>query len=702
MSKYYCQPYNGDDPFLFISYSHIDYMKVETILNILHRRGFRIWYDKKGAGIDSGNNWLDHIHNRIDSSHAFLGFISSSTEFRQIVLDEITRAIEKREKDPNYKVILLLLDRVSPDRFPPKICDEMKNIQYIDFQKWGGITEEFVQILLNCDWPIQIIAPEYRDVEKKYTNVLETFDEIFKDKGFLAFNQFNFTEKESKVNGENIRFYAVSPDDIDQNTVYPIVMDNQWIPTDLLYDDGFFEKLEGGLYDPSVARQIIPRQRNEIFRSLLHNWQIVVNRASIENSKVFSDWYCNDNEEYEAFKQLLSSGSVILYLMREYSPVITPNYGYNSKTFERWKAFCKEIPVFCLRFDWDDSSNKYESTSLLGYVFQNFCMTTVYNQYRMEGLMKSMNIPDSQKKAFVKIWKQIHDDVVQWNESDTDEGPYRRDRFYKNFIVKKETDVENGIIDINKPFARELKQIIDFNYCTNLPLALQIQPLIPKDSKMNFYLLSERTAKQRQREIGISELICAVSEFEAEFIPDKKLPVFRELSGFNLDTVWQLRQLKEWAEYMRAVTEGKQRSQTSYVDLYSVSKIWERYQKFIAAASEQIAGIGHMLKKDGALSVTYSFEGIKIITVYLKNKKRMQVIGNIDTNGEGLNRKTGIAIDIACGDVLENDLNNVLLTEIRLFEGITHDSGTDMLNMLIQALEKKGFCCVQQENVKNG
>lgn len=103
MSKYYCQPYNGDDPFLFISYSHMDYMKVETILNILHRRGFRIWYDKKGAGIDSGNNWLEHIHNRIDSSHAFLGFISSSTEFRQIVLDEIVRAIEKRERIPPTK-----------------------------------------------------------------------------------------------------------------------------------------------------------------------------------------------------------------------------------------------------------------------------------------------------------------------------------------------------------------------------------------------------------------------------------------------------------------------------------------------------------------------------------------------------------------------------------------------------------------------
>ena len=39
------EAYNGDDPYLFVSYSHRDTAKVYPILDALYDRKYRIWYD---------------------------------------------------------------------------------------------------------------------------------------------------------------------------------------------------------------------------------------------------------------------------------------------------------------------------------------------------------------------------------------------------------------------------------------------------------------------------------------------------------------------------------------------------------------------------------------------------------------------------------------------------------------------------------
>lgn len=52
--KYIELPYNGLNPYIFVSYSHRDKDRVFPILSLLQRNSVRTWYDD---GIQGGNNW---------------------------------------------------------------------------------------------------------------------------------------------------------------------------------------------------------------------------------------------------------------------------------------------------------------------------------------------------------------------------------------------------------------------------------------------------------------------------------------------------------------------------------------------------------------------------------------------------------------------------------------------------------------------
>ena len=58
------EAYEGDRPYLFVSYSHKDKDRVFPILEQMKQAGFRLWYDQ---GIESTSEWdvvvADHLHN---------------------------------------------------------------------------------------------------------------------------------------------------------------------------------------------------------------------------------------------------------------------------------------------------------------------------------------------------------------------------------------------------------------------------------------------------------------------------------------------------------------------------------------------------------------------------------------------------------------------------------------------------------------
>lgn len=68
--------YTGDEPYLFVSYSHRDTGKVYPILDALYDRKYRIWYDES---CETGNDFRDELRQRIEGAEAVLLFVSDAS-----------------------------------------------------------------------------------------------------------------------------------------------------------------------------------------------------------------------------------------------------------------------------------------------------------------------------------------------------------------------------------------------------------------------------------------------------------------------------------------------------------------------------------------------------------------------------------------------------------------------------------------------
>ncbi len=61
--------YTGDDPYVFVSYSHADAAAVFRLLVALRDQGVNIWYDE---GIDPGSKWRAELSNAIANAERML------------------------------------------------------------------------------------------------------------------------------------------------------------------------------------------------------------------------------------------------------------------------------------------------------------------------------------------------------------------------------------------------------------------------------------------------------------------------------------------------------------------------------------------------------------------------------------------------------------------------------------------------------
>ena len=94
MKKCDFMPYEGDLPYIFVSYAHKDALKVYPILEALNDRGFRIWYDD---GIAPGSEWPENIAQHLDSCAVTLAFVSENSMASDNCRREITFALSRRK-----------------------------------------------------------------------------------------------------------------------------------------------------------------------------------------------------------------------------------------------------------------------------------------------------------------------------------------------------------------------------------------------------------------------------------------------------------------------------------------------------------------------------------------------------------------------------------------------------------------------------
>lgn len=81
--------YEGELPYIFVSYAHADREVVSCLTRGLDRQGFRVWLD---AGIQHGAPWQEHIAQRIAGCSCMLVFLSPAAAASRNCCSEISYA----------------------------------------------------------------------------------------------------------------------------------------------------------------------------------------------------------------------------------------------------------------------------------------------------------------------------------------------------------------------------------------------------------------------------------------------------------------------------------------------------------------------------------------------------------------------------------------------------------------------------------
>lgn len=102
MSECKITPYEGHEPYIFVSYSHQNKEQVYRVIEALQNAGFRVWFDE---GIRPGDEWNTVIAEHIEKCSAVVPFISRDFVASTFCTREVTFASIDCQK-PFISVIL--------------------------------------------------------------------------------------------------------------------------------------------------------------------------------------------------------------------------------------------------------------------------------------------------------------------------------------------------------------------------------------------------------------------------------------------------------------------------------------------------------------------------------------------------------------------------------------------------------------------
>lgn len=175
--------YDGEEPYLFVSYSHKDKDVVESVIQLLQRQACNIWYD---PGITPGESWNDDIAKHLKNAKCFLVFLSGNSICSEYVLDEIYYA-----KKAKINTIPCYIENIE---LPDELDLSIGRIQAIN-----GCQKNVVNIV----GELKELLPEevfHRTTSPFYTGVRNSF--------FLERTSVPFP-KGSYFDGEDLEFFEL-------------------------------------------------------------------------------------------------------------------------------------------------------------------------------------------------------------------------------------------------------------------------------------------------------------------------------------------------------------------------------------------------------------------------------------------------------------------------------------------------------------
>lgn len=562
---------------VFISYSHQDHVCAQGIARFLIRQGYDVWIDVDK--LTAGQNWASNIEDALKNSDVFLALLSKNSVRRSEVLKEIASALQRHEQEPEFSVLFVVIGAVHPAWFSnadsetsQAVIRYLKTMQFVQLDARGSIRISNMQELLQALHGQPHYAGSYN------------FELIKDDYIYEA----GIPEKVYDNNAENF-FYRVHVSDLASSTAFPFALDNQWLPDEIMQKDSPLrgQFLTYGYRSPDVQEYLNGFQNRNLFLALIHSRQIILNRASILNSQSLQKFYFSESglpaAEKDAFRKLIRNGSIIIFLYgnNELTPYIEhrPSYSTVLHAVEEWNALCSEIPMYCIRENWEVPVDKHSEE------FVKQCTTLAFNTESNDMLAECFGFDSLQKKEFLAVMKEIEMTVflqthIIGTGHRTEVKGYSRSSFYKNFVVAEKSlehsdPILDCILDPQKPFSQELKKLIDVFYNSMFTRFFQCSAMIPDIRPEDTYIY-QLYLPHGGKEVDPGELEYAFSEF---FKNKDILLLIQELGddfyleNWTLERICRYRNTLRWREYVELLEYITNRSSCWEVDFNEVENL---------------------------------------------------------------------------------------------------------------------------------
>lgn len=341
----------------------------------------------------------------------------------------------------------------------------------------------------------------------------------------------------------------IGPDGLDPGAVIAQSLDNQWVSAALAK-----KMVRSGRSLREVARQRETEVRAEYFRGLINAPQMVVNRAFFYNNRAISRDLTEGGEAREAHRALLTSGALVPYLLAEHHPAEQPpaHVDVDEAGFAAWRDTFEEMPstarVRCVRMSWDDEENRRITR---GRLFRPFGgRVQALTALDLDLLATRVGVARRETTAFRRRLGEV---VAFSNDLNVRGESVVRNTLYREFVCVPGTNVAEGRYDRQKPFAAEIKQLLDLVYNVNLADGLGRYPLTPQGSLRRVVLQEERQVRADPDVVEDPEALALFLRRQAfGTVQDRLTP--SAIDRLTLPDIRSLRQSGPWAAYMRAFT----------------------------------------------------------------------------------------------------------------------------------------------------
>lgn len=425
----------------------------------------------------------------------------------------------------------------------------------------------------------------------------------------------------------DIEFERLEPHDLKSVPVLVQALDNQWLPRSLLQPT-----FKAGQITKSIDRKLKRAIRAEYIRSLINGQQVILNRAYIYNNPAISqDYSQKKGPKREAFKALLEEEVIVPYLLAEQTPIDLPASGAGAasgfevdKNFPIWQQLCREVRPRCVRLSWDEKENWQSSRKLLAERFNRFAMGASAGD--INTYLQDLGLDPSARSGLGKRLVEVGQMCLDLKSKDPDRLVTRND-LYKAFVTAGNSPAERKY-DSSRPFASEIKQLLDLAYNCNLPDALSGYLVTPVDS-LPRTALQEWQQATKQPTITGEELLTLLRRTAFDLV-GRGLNV-ESMDALSLQDVREIRRMDEWAVYIQSL-EALLKNPLQFAD-GGAARVYESYARLTKRITDLIAGQDRkdqlLTSWEPAVELLFNIAGAVLVCVWTAAGPIYQLFGQV-------------------------------------------------------------------------